>query len=84
MHQTDFDGESNELGTVAKPQLSIDSIEVGVDRLAREAQLSGDLPRRAAVRGQPEDLPLPLRQQVEGKALRARGVGGGQSLGDGR
>jgi hypothetical protein len=84
MHQTKFEGEPDELGTVAKPQLSIDPIEVGVDGLAREAQLSGDLPRRATVRGKAEDLPLPLRQEVEGAGLRARRAEGGQARGDRR
>ena len=49
MHQADTGGQSDQLGPIVQAELSIDPVEVGVDRLAGETQLAGDFGRGAAI-----------------------------------
>jgi hypothetical protein len=58
MHQADTGGQSDQLGSIVKAELSIDPMEVGADRLAGETQLPGDFGRGAAICRQPKNLAL--------------------------
>jgi hypothetical protein len=61
-------------GAIAQAELAVDAIEVGIDGLARETQLAGDLLRLLAIGRQPKHLVLPLGQNAEH-------VGGASAIG---
>ena len=68
MHEAEADSESDELGPITNPQLSIERVEVRIDGLAGNAELLRDFDRAAAVRRQPKNLSLALRQDGENVA----------------
>jgi hypothetical protein len=65
VHETEASRQPHQSGAVAQTELSVDAIEVGIDRLARDAQLAGDLLRLLAIGRQPKHLVLPFGQNAE-------------------
>jgi hypothetical protein len=65
MYEADADSEPDELGPITKTQLSIERVEVRIDGLASDAELSRDFDGAATVRRQSKNLSLPFRQDVE-------------------
>jgi hypothetical protein len=65
VHEAEASRQPHQRGAVAQAELAVDAIEVGVDRLAREAQLAGDLVRLLAIGRQPKHLVFPFGQDAE-------------------
>jgi hypothetical protein len=65
MHEADAESQPDQLCLVAQLQLSVNAVQMGVNRLSRQAELPRDLIRALALRGEAKDLALPLGQHGE-------------------
>ena len=60
--ETGADRDRDRLGAIVRAELLEDTLEVGLHRVRRDAELARDLPRGRAIGHLLQDLPFALRQ----------------------
>src|SRR6185312_11409691 len=64
-YQTQIAGQPDQLRGRPQPQLAMNAIKVGVDRLSRDTELTRDLPGQETIGRQPEHLAFTQREDRE-------------------